>query len=134
MTLVIKLKKIESNDTTKYTTFYSNSKAETITNESDIADVFESIYTTIISNIPNYLGKDSGWIIDSVIIHPIDIPNYNPLAGSTYINLPKKLDHPRRHLFNIQNINDNECLKWYLVRYLHRTNHNPKRIRKVGKL
>ena len=116
MTLVIKLKKIESNDTTKYTTFYSNSKAETITNESDIADVFESIYTTIILNIPNYLGKASSWINDSVVIHPINISNYNPLAGSTYINLPKKLDHPRKHLFNIQNLNDNECLKWYLVR------------------
>ena len=38
-------KKIESDDKTKYGTFCSNSKADTIINESDTDDVFESIYT-----------------------------------------------------------------------------------------
>ena len=33
------------------TLLYSHSKAETIISESDINDVFQSIYTTIISNI-----------------------------------------------------------------------------------
>ena len=47
-TLVLVFKKIESDDKTKYDTFYSNPKAEIIINESDIDDVFESIYTTII--------------------------------------------------------------------------------------
>ena len=51
ITLVLVLKKIENEDKTKYDTFYSHSKAETIINESDIDDVFESIYTTVISNI-----------------------------------------------------------------------------------
>ena len=46
-TLVLVFKKIESEDKTMYDTFYSHSKAETITNESDIDDVFQSIYTTI---------------------------------------------------------------------------------------
>ena len=49
MTLVIELKKTESDDATKYTTFSSNSKAEMIINESNIDDIFESIYNTIIS-------------------------------------------------------------------------------------
>ena len=47
-TLVSVLKKIEIDDKTKYYTFYSNSKAEIIINESDTDDAFESIYTTII--------------------------------------------------------------------------------------
>lgn len=38
---------------------------ETIINESDINDVFEWIYRTIISNKPNSSGKVSGWIIKS---------------------------------------------------------------------
>ena len=29
---------------------------------------------------------------------------YNPLAGSSYIKLPKELEHPRKGLINIQNI------------------------------
>ena len=40
-TLVLQFKKIESNDETKYRTFYSNSKAEKTINESDIDNVFE---------------------------------------------------------------------------------------------
>ena len=74
----------------------TDSKAETIINESDIDDVFESTYTTIISNIQKYLGKRSGWITDSVIDHNISILRYNPLAGSNYIELSKELDHPRK--------------------------------------
>ena len=42
---------LESGDKTKYGTLYSNSKSETIIIESNIDDVFESIYTTIMSNI-----------------------------------------------------------------------------------
>ena len=56
-TLVLVFEKVESDDKTKYDTFYSHSKAETIINESDIDDVFESIYTTITSNIQISLGK-----------------------------------------------------------------------------
>ena len=51
------LKKIENDDKTKYGTFCSQSKAETVIEESDIDDMFESIYTTVISNIQNLLGE-----------------------------------------------------------------------------
>ena len=62
-------KKIESEDKTRYDTFYSNVKAEIVINEGDIDYVFQSIYTTIITNIQKPLGKGSGWIIDSVSDH-----------------------------------------------------------------
>ena len=45
-TLVLEFKKIKNDNETKFTTFYSHSKAKTIVNESDI-DIFESIYTAI---------------------------------------------------------------------------------------
>ena len=54
-TLSLVFKKIESQDKTKYGTFYSHSNAEAIINESDIDDVLESIYSTIISNIQKLL-------------------------------------------------------------------------------
>ena len=55
------------------------------------------------------LGKGSGYIINSVIDHNVSISKYNPLYGSSYIQLPKELDHPRKGFINIQNIGDNEC-------------------------
>ena len=105
-TLVLVFKKIESKDETKYCTFYSNSNVETIINEKDIDDVFESIYTTIISNIQKSLGKGSGRITDSVIDGNVSISNYNPLAGSSYIKLPKELGHPRKRMIITKNINN----------------------------
>ena len=87
-TLVLVLKKIEKEDKTKYDTFYSQTKAETSINDTD--DVFESIYTTIISNIQKSFGRGSGWIIDSVIEHNINISKYNLLAGNSYIKLLKE--------------------------------------------
>ena len=74
------LKKTEREDKTNYDNFYSSSEPEIIINESDIDDVFQSIFTKVIRNIQNSLGKDSGRIIDSVIDHTISISKYNPLA------------------------------------------------------
>ena len=67
-TLVSVLKKIETEDETKYHANYSHSKAEIIINESDIDDnLFNSVYTAVISNIKKSLRKGWGWIIDSAI-------------------------------------------------------------------
>ena len=122
--LVLVLRKIESDDKTKYGTFYSYSKAEIITNESHIGDLSELIYTTVKSFRLDY------W---PVIEHNINISKYNPLAGSNYIKLPKELDHPRKGLINIQNIDDDECFKWCLVKYLNPTDHHSARITKADK-
>ena len=122
---------MESKDKTKYGN--SSSKAEIMIVESDIENVFKSIYATIITNTQKSLGKCSHWIIDSVIDHTISVSKYNPLAGSSYIKLPKELDHPRKGLTNIQNTDDNERFKWCLVRYLNPENHHPARITKAYK-
>ena len=73
-------------------------------------------------------------MIDSVIDHTISISKYNPLAGSSYIKLPKELDHPRKGLINTQNIDNNKCFKWCLVRYLNPADHNLVRITKADKV
>ena len=122
--LVLVFKKIEGADKTKYDTFYSHSKSETFINKSDINDALKSIHTTVISNIQKSLRKGSGYIT---------ISKYNPLAGSCYIRLPKELNHPRKGLINIQNIDDNEWFKWCLVRYLNHADRKPARITKADK-
>ena len=57
-TLVLVFKNVESEEKIRYDTFYSNSKPEIIiNNKKDIDNVFQSIYTKIISNIQESLGK-----------------------------------------------------------------------------
>ena len=66
--------------------------------------------------------KGSSWIIDYTTFPSTTfqlaagIPNY------------QELDHPRTGLLNFQNIDDNECFKWCLARYLHPANHKLRRI------
>ena len=69
-------KKTESEDKTKYDTFYSNSEAEIIINESEIDDVFQSVCTTVILSKQKSLRKGSGCIINSVIDHIISVSKY----------------------------------------------------------
>ena len=124
LALVFKMK--GSQDKTTYDNFYLSLRAETIIN--DIDDVLQSICSTIVTNIQKFLG-----IIDSVIDHTISVWNINPLVGSSYLKLLKKLDHPGKGLINIQNINDNEHFKWTVVRYLNPADHNPAKLPKTYK-
>ena len=78
--LASEFKKIESDDETKYSNFYTNSKAETVIVENGIDDVFESIYINITSPI------GLGGIINSVIDRIINISKYIFLAGSIISN------------------------------------------------
>ena len=80
-----------------------------IINQSNINDVFKSIYTMIISNTQKDLGKNFGLIIDSVVSLIINFSKCIPLAGSSYIKLPKELDNSKNGLININTINDKEC-------------------------
>ena len=81
-----------------------------------------------------FLGKGSGGIIDSVDNCTINISKCDSLAGSSYIKIPKELDHLKKRLINIQNTDDNECFKWCLIRYLHPSDHNPEELEKKVKI
>ena len=78
----------------------------------------QSMVQPTIWNIKKSFGKGLDWVIDLAIDPNINISKCNPLAGSSYVKLPKESNHPKKYLINIQNINDNECFKWCLVTYL----------------
>ena len=55
-TLILVFRKLKSEDKIKYDSFYSSSKAEIITNESNIDDVFELVYTAVITNVQRWFS------------------------------------------------------------------------------
>ena len=79
-----------------------------------------------------WTGLGSGWIIEKIEDINIDIANYDPLVGSSYIPLPPELNHPMKGLINLKN-KDNECFKWCHIRLLNYTNNHPERINKQDK-
>ena len=130
-TLVLVFNKIESKDQIKFDNSYLSLKAEITMKASGIDNLFEPIYSTMISHKQKSLGEGSAWTIDFVIDCTISTSKSNRSAARTYVKLQKELDHPRKWFIHIQNIDDNECFKLSFIRYLNSVDQNPRRITKA---
>ena len=103
----------------------------TIINETDIKLSLQASQQQILNKIAQWISEGSGWTIQSIENHYINIVNYNPLKGSSYIKLPQELKN--RGLINLQN-EDNECFRWCHIRHLNPQRlKNPQRIKKTDK-
>ena len=110
-------------------TVYRNSDPITVTNKRfDL----NSTYETLRHRVKFYSNEDSGWIIDQIEDIWINIANYDPLVGSSYIPLPPEFKKSMKGLINLKN-KDDECFKWCHVRFINPTNSHPERINKQDK-
>ena len=82
--------------------------------------------------IDAWINKESGWIIESTESQCINISTHRPLVGSSYIDLPTELKHPKKGLINIKN-NDQKCFLWFHVRHINPLKEHPERIKKINK-
>ena len=89
ITLVLKFKKTRNEDEAKYSTFYLNSKAETIIHDAEIDSILKSIGSTIMTKIQKYQAEDWGWTIDSVMVQNINFSKYKRVSERSYIKLSK---------------------------------------------
>ena len=94
--------------------------------------LFKCAFTKILNLLDAWEGKGSGWVIEQAQDIHININNYDPLAGSSYIPLPRQLQNLMHGLINIKNTGF-ECLKWCHVRLLNPTNSHPGRIKKLDR-
>ena len=111
---------------------YFNSKSYTVINNNDIEGNIKLSIEEIVNKAAVWLSEGSGWTIDRVLKHYVNIVTYQPLNGSSYIKLPKELQHHKKGLINMKNI-DNECFRWCHVRHLNPQNLHPERIKKTDK-
>ena len=111
---------------------YFNSKPKTITNANDFQESLDVNVEQIMNDIHKWISEGSAWIIKSINGHYINIIKYEPLTGSSYIQLPTELQHHKSGLINLQN-KDNQCFRWCHIRHLNPRNDNPQRIKKTDK-
>ena len=83
----------------------------------------------ILYMIDVWINNGSGWIIEIIESHYINISTYRPLLGSSYIDLPVELRSPRKGLINIKN-KDEKCFLWCHVRHINLLIKHPERIKK----
>ena len=111
-----------------YKTAYFNSPPQTIINNPEINESLEASKQNVLNKIAVWISEGSGWTIQSVDNHYLNVVKYQPMRGSSYTELPQELRNSAKGLINMKN-EDNECFRWCHIRYL-----NPQRIKKVDKV
>ena len=101
-----------------YKTSFFNGKAKTIIKVSDIEHELNMSRQDILNLIDKWVSEGSGWVIDRIDSHYINVTTYTPLHGSNYIELPTELKNPKKGLININN-KDDECFRWCHIRHLN---------------
>ena len=86
----------------------------------------------ILNVIDKWVSEGSGWVIDQIDSHYLNVTLYKPLNGSSYIELPIELRNSKKGLINMKN-KDEQCFRWCQVRHLNPQTKYPERIKKEGK-
>ena len=115
-----------------YKTAFFNGKAKTITKANDIEPELSMSRQEILNVIDKWVSEGSGWVIDRIDSHYINVSLYKPLNGSSYIELPTELRNPKKGLINIKN-KDDEHFRWCHIRHLNPQEKDPQRIKKDDK-
>ena len=110
--------KKETEDGVIYQEPYFYSKAKTITHPDMIDSLIREAEEEILNNISDWISEGSNWVIDLILDHYLNIINYQPLRGGSYLELPKELRNSKKGLINLKN-EDNECFRWCHVRHLN---------------
>ena len=111
---------------------YFNSASQTIINQMEINEALQMSKQNILNKIAQWISEGSGWTIQSVDSHYLNIAKYEPMKGSSYIQLPSELRNSAKGLINMKN-EDNECFRWCHIRHLNRQDKYPQRIKKIDK-
>ena len=115
-----------------YKTAFFNGKAKTIIKVNDIEHELSMSRQEILNVIDKWVSEGSGWVIDRIDSHYINVTTYTPLHGSSYIELLTELKNPKKGLINIKN-KDDECFRWCHIIHLNPQEKNPQRIKKEDK-
>ena len=127
ITVKVLLKKYKSNGEIEFAPVYFNSSTKTIINRRYKLD--QSFQETLY-RIDAWINKRSGWIIELIESQYINVSTYRPLVGSSYIDLPIELKHPKKGLISIKN-NDQKCFLWCHVRHINLVKDHPGRIKNL---
>ena len=115
-----------------YKTAFFNGKAKTITKVDDIEPELNMSRQKILNVIDKWVSEGSGWAIDRIDSHYLNVTLYKPLNGSRYIELPTELRNSKKGLINMKN-KDEECFRWCHIRHLNPQTKYRERIKKEDK-
>ena len=95
----------------------------TLSNENITEHQLNECFQKMSASLESYLRNASGWNIRKVIHLKVHTVIYNPLGGSSYINLPTTLKRSQS-ILNVRN-DDNKCFLWSILSSIKATDTNP---------
>lgn len=95
-------------------TIYSNSKTKIVNSETNLRDFYNKyIIPDILINIEEVIMKGSGFKLSEINELLVQLNKYEPLSGSSYIDLPAHLKN-KKAIINVKN-NDDKCFKYAVL-------------------
>ena len=106
---------------------YFHTDVVTVTQGDDVGEIYNSLVAQILEKIEEFQNMGSGWQFEQVLSFDINTNPYTPLAGSSYIEVPKELAG-KHAIINVKNVKDNECFKWAVTSAVFPAKKDPQRL------
>ena len=97
----------------------------------NVEELISKCFSKILTDFEDFTKGSSGWYFKEVKKLIVQVSEFNPTKGSSYISLPKWITS-KKAIINIQN-NDDKCFLWCILRYLHPKESHEERIKDLEK-
>ena len=89
---------------------------------------FEAMMESVEERLSTFMQAGSGWTLQENHALILEMVNFNPIGGSSYIELPKDI-YDTKSIVNVKN-QDQECFKWSILAALYPANRDAERVSK----
>jgi hypothetical protein len=101
----------------EFATSHFRSKTYIILTPEDPEDNLNAAFQEVHRALEEFIRKGSNWTVHKVICLEINTVQYSPIAGSSYMPLPRKIS-TSHSVLNIKNV-DQKCFLWSVLAALH---------------
>ena len=105
---------------------YFHSGTEVNLEGTNVNELYQKMTDKIIEGVTKYNKGGSNFVFKQILSLEIHTVQYEPLDGSSYIELPESLAN-KKAVINLNN-KDNQCFKWAVTRAQHPAKDHPERI------
>ena len=100
----------------EYEAFFSTTNYKNL-QSTNIENKLKKGFDKILKDFEEFQIKGSGWYFKEVLKLEVHTVKYNPIRGSSYIDLPEWIKN-KKAIINIKN-RDDKCFIWSILRYLY---------------
>ena len=125
LALWVQLSKASQDGTEEFTSPVLRNKQEGVIHAHEIGEVLDRAFPRINETLEKWTQRGSGWSVDRVGTLWLDIAQYQPLRGGSYIPLPAAMRN-KLVVVNVKN-KDDHCLRWALRAALSPVAKDPQR-------